>query len=130
MTVQTAAKYRRRPEGPKPRNTRRAAVRRFNDIFLQLKGELRRDLSAVETEMVRQAATLMLHAEQCRSRVVDNKPLNADRMIRSTSEARRIIARLQKRPVAKAISSAPPLRERLAVEATAPVERVEDGVSG
>jgi hypothetical protein len=50
-----------------------------------------RDLLAGEREMVRQAAAIMLRAEQLQAGLVKGEPVNPDELIRLSSEARRAL---------------------------------------
>jgi hypothetical protein len=83
-------KQRKRLLAPKFR-TPLASIRRFNDLVTQFTREVGRDLLAGEREMVRQAAAIMLRAEQLQAGLVKGEPVNPDELIRLSSEARRAL---------------------------------------
>jgi hypothetical protein len=92
---QMTTKPSRRPRQPAPRRrTRLASIRRFNGLVLKFSQELlgaRDALTAAEHEMVRQAAAMMLRAEQLQAAIVSGEPVDPDELIRVTSEMRRAI---------------------------------------
>ncbi len=101
MVLRPPAKGARRRRQPAPRcRTPLGSVRRFNNLARQFARDLGRGdlgrLPVVEREMIRQAATL-LGAEQLQAAVVAGLPVDADELIRLSSEARRILAGLQRR---------------------------------
>jgi hypothetical protein len=92
--VQTPAKGARRPRQPVPKyRTPRAAARRFNAIVLKLLGG-RTEPSVVEREMARQAAAVMLRAEQLQAELVRGEAVDPLALIRTTSELRRALRAL------------------------------------
>jgi hypothetical protein len=106
---QTTAKPSRRPRLTAPHKlSPRASVRRFNGIVHKLTAELLRGrtvLAAGEREMIRQAAALMLRAEQLQADIVAGDSVNDDELIRVTSEMRRAIRALN--PTEEGRASAP-----------------------
>jgi hypothetical protein len=86
------AKRVRRKRLPAPKfRTPLASIRRFNDLVTQFTREVGRELLAGEREMVRQAAAIMLRAEQLQAGLVKGEPVNPDELIRLSSEARRAL---------------------------------------
>ncbi len=122
---QRAAKRARRPRQPAPRRrTPRASIRRFNGLVAKLAADLggREKLGVVELEMVRQAAAMMLRAEQLQAGIVNGEAIDPDELIRLSSEARRALRALGvKAGVAKpAPPPWSPLRARLAAASATP----------
>jgi len=74
------------------RRTPRASVRRFNTLVLKFTHELlgngRTALTTFERELVRQAAAMVLRAEQLQAGLVYGEPVDPDELIRVTSEMR------------------------------------------
>jgi hypothetical protein len=99
---QTVAKPARRPRQPAPKyRTPLAAVRRFNGLVLKFTHELlggRTALTALERELVRQAAAMVLRAEQLQAGLVRGEPVDPDELIRVTSEMRRAVKALGLKP--------------------------------
>ena len=54
------------------------------------------NLPEAERALVRQAASLTLRAEQLQAAVVNGESVNADVLIKMSSEARRLLARIRK----------------------------------
>lgn len=96
---------------------RSASARRFRDLVAELKAEYGgdRELTAAELGAIRQAAAMMLHAEQLQAAVVRGESVDSDTLIRLSGEARRLLASLRKRAPEPHV----PLRDRLAAEAAA-----------
>ena len=96
---------------------RSASARRFRDLVADLTTEHAgdRDLSTAETGAIRQAAALLLRAEQLQVAIVKGETVDSDTLIRLSGEARRALDVLKKRG-AKGKPHIP-LRERLAAEA-------------
>jgi hypothetical protein len=79
---------------------RSASARRFRDLIHDLtKEHVGKDapLTTGEHNLVRQAAALVLRAEQLQSRLVRGEPVDEDLLIRLSSEGRRILANLARR---------------------------------
>jgi hypothetical protein len=93
---QMAAKRARRPRQPAPkRRTPRGAIRRFNGLVAKLAAERGAGtLGVVEFEMLRQAAAMMLRAEQLQAGIVNGEEIDPDELIRLSSEARRALRAL------------------------------------
>ncbi len=102
---------------------RSSAARRFRDLTADLAHEFSVDLSTAELGLVRQAAALTLRAELLQAAIVRGEPVNADELIRLSSEARRILASLRKRPKAVQRTS---LAEHITQHYPAPAHEVED----
>ena len=96
---------------------RSALARRFRDLIAELTAEAggREGLSAAECSAIRQAAAMMLRAEQVQAAIVKGEFVDNDELIRLSGEARRVLAALRKRADAKPHI---PLRDRLAAEAS------------
>jgi hypothetical protein len=91
-TILKSAKRVRRKRLAAPKfRTPLASIRRFNDLVTQFTREVGRELLAGEREMVRQAAAIMLRAEQLQAGLVKGEPVNPDELIRLSSEARRAL---------------------------------------
>ncbi len=78
---------------------RSAAARRFRDLVAELTAEAggTEGLSAAERNAIRQAAAVMLRAEQLQADIVRGVATDDDTLIRLSSEARRLLASLRKR---------------------------------
>ncbi|MGO9701242.1 MAG: hypothetical protein ACLPX7_18480 [Xanthobacteraceae bacterium] len=77
---------------------RRSSARRFRDLI----ADLARDefggsegLSIAELGLLRQAAALTLQAEQLQAAVVRGETVNADELVRVSSESRRVLAAMR-----------------------------------
>ena len=100
-------------ELPRDLDGRSSSARRFKRICRSFSEELGSgDLSPVDLELVAQAATMMLRAEQIRSDILTGKATNDDEAIRLASECRRILIRL-KGKTAKNKPTGPNLQEYL-----------------
>ena len=78
-------------------------------------------LSVFEREQIRQAAAIMLRAEQLQAGIVNGEAVDADELIRLASEARRIVAGLHRR-AAEQPPPQPTLREYLDTLRTEPAD--------
>ena len=77
---------------------RSATARRFRDLIAELTpGGGGEGLAAAERSAIRQAAAMMLRAEQLQAEIVRGEAVDADTLIRLSSEARRILATVRKR---------------------------------
>ncbi len=105
------------------RRTPRAAIRRFNDLVVQFTAELggRERLNIAEHEMVRQAAAIMLRAEQLQAAIVRGERIDPDELIRLSSEGRRVLRSLGIKNGGAKPQPPPwsPLRARLAAASAA-----------
>jgi hypothetical protein len=93
-TGQSATKRRQRKRLPAPKcRTPRAAIRRFNTLVTKFTREVSggRELLTAESEMVRQAAAIMLRAEQLQAGIVRGEAIDPDELIRLSSEGRRVL---------------------------------------
>jgi hypothetical protein len=92
---------------------RSATARRFRDLIADCVRECGNvALSAAEMGLIRQAAAIMLRAEQLQAAVVLDQPVLTDELVRLSSEARRILSSLRRRHPQKAPTLS--LREHLA----------------
>jgi hypothetical protein len=111
-TGQSATKRRQRKRLPPPPKCRtpRAAIRRFNTLVTKFTHEATggrdRVLLTAECEMVRQAAAIMLRAEQLQAGIVRGEAIDPDELIRLSSEGRRVLRSI--RAGSKLEASAPP----------------------
>lgn len=93
-TGQSVTKRRQRKRLPAPKcRTPRAAIRQFNTLIIKITQDLQggRELLMVERELVRQAAAIMLRAEQLQAGIVRGEPIDPDELIRLSSEGRRVL---------------------------------------
>jgi hypothetical protein len=93
-TGQSTTKRRQRKRLPAPKcRTPRAAIRRFNFLVTKFTREVSdgRELLTAECEMVRQAAAIMLRAEQLQAGIVAGAEIDPDELIRLSSEGRRVL---------------------------------------
>jgi hypothetical protein len=132
---QGSAKRARRPRQPAPkRRTPRGAIRRFNGLVAKLAAERGAGaLGVVEFEMVRQAAAMMLRAEQLQAGIVNGEEIDPNELIRLSSEGRRILRsiRIGAKPGASPPPPWSPLRAKLnaAAGASAPALELEEATS-
>jgi hypothetical protein len=89
----------------------------------ELSAEVGGQLSAIDREMVAQAAGLALRAEQIRESIVAGVSIDADEAIRLTSEYRRILFQLKSKA-----SSSKPTQDALAAHIAAKYSKVADRV--
>lgn len=78
---------------------RRASARRFRDLIADLTREEFGDsenLSIAELGLLRQAAALTLQAERLQAAVVRGETVNADELVRLSSENRRVLAAMRR----------------------------------
>ena len=78
--------------------------RRFRDLVKGYQAEIGVELTSVEHDLIRQAATLVLRAEGMAADVINGKPVDTDQLIRLTSTAKRILTAI----AAKAAKRKPP----------------------
>jgi hypothetical protein len=103
MLNATAAK--RRPRHTRtgislPRSDGRTiAARRFRELVESFEKELGGKLSEVDQSLVRQAANLVQVSERLQADVIAGAQVDADAMVRISSEARRILGMLAPRPL-------------------------------
>jgi hypothetical protein len=129
--VPTAA-YKRRPRHTPsglelPRTDGRTlAARRFRGLCEAFETELGGgQLSETERGMVRQAAGLQLRLEQLQGEIVEGRDVNADEIIRLSSEHRRVLSALRLKG-AKNKPAGPTLQDYLAARyGSAPAEATE-----
>jgi hypothetical protein len=76
-------------------DARARSSRRYRRLVEELAAEVGGQLSAIDRELVAQAASLALRAEQIRETIVAGGAVDADEAIRLTSEYRRILASIQ-----------------------------------
>jgi hypothetical protein len=93
-------------------------------LLEELAAEVGGPLSAIDKELVAQAAALALRSEQIREAIVAGGPVDADEAIRLTSESRRILLRL-KAKATKNKPAVPSITEWLASQAPRPPEAAE-----
>lgn len=80
---------------PRGVDMRTVAGRRFRHLVQQYSAELGQDLGEVDQGMVRQAAAISVHAERLQAAIVAGQDVDADQVIRLSSECRRILASLR-----------------------------------
>jgi hypothetical protein len=83
----------------------------------ELSAEVGGQLSAIDREMVAQAAGLALRAEQIRESIVAGVSIDADEAIRLTSEYRRILFQLKSKASRSKPTGATALQDYLARKA-------------
>jgi|SRR5579883_1745749 len=76
---------------------RSSSARRFRDLVRSYEAELGGNLTELERGLIKQAAALSLRTEQMQEAIVRGDAVDADALIRLSSEARRILTSLQKR---------------------------------
>jgi hypothetical protein len=95
---------------------RTATARRFRDLITNLISEHGGEaaLSTVQLGAIRQAAAINLHLERLQAAIVRGEVVDADALIRLSSESRRILGSLRKHA---SPTAAPSLAEHLASRA-------------
>jgi hypothetical protein len=76
---------------------RSASARRFRDIVAAYEAEAGSHVSAVERDLIRQAAGLTLRAEQMQAVIVRGEPVNNDELVRISSTAKRLLETIRTR---------------------------------
>jgi hypothetical protein len=101
-----------------PRHTdgRTLSARRFKKLVDDFTAELGGSLSAADQALVRQGATLTLRAEQVQRYVVNGIAVDADDLVRISSEARRILGLLRSKAAKSKPPAGPTLDELFAAE--------------
>ncbi len=88
---------------------RRASARRFRDLVSDLGAELGglASLSTADVGLLRQAAAMTMSAESLQAAIVRGETVDADALVRLSSEARRVIMTLRRhaRPAKQPISA-------------------------
>lgn len=79
-----------------------AQARRYRDLVEDLSAEFGPDLSAAELLLVRNAASLQLHAEELTARLVRGETVDPEAITRATNGASRALASLRRRPAKRA----------------------------
>ena len=87
---------RSRPRLPFSVDGRCQAARRLNALIAAIERDFE-VMSDVERQIARQAASLMLHAEQLNVSAVRGEAINGDEMVKASGEARRLLSSLHKR---------------------------------
>jgi hypothetical protein len=81
---------------------RSAAGRRFRDLVVDLRTEYGGDLSIADEGLVRSIAALLVQAEQLQAGIVRGDKVEVDELVRTASEARRLLQSLSNRKRAQA----------------------------
>jgi hypothetical protein len=92
---------------------RSASARRFRDLVRDITLEQNRELTVSEIGLVRSVAALLVRGEDLQGRAVRGEPIDADQLVRTASEARRLLAILGKR-AARREPELPSLAQHLA----------------
>ena len=98
-------------------DARTRSSRRYRVLLDELAAEVGGQLSAIDRELVAQAAGLALRAEQIRESIVAGVSVDADEAIRLTSECRRILLRLKSKAAKNKPTGATALQDYLARKA-------------
>jgi hypothetical protein len=83
---------------------RTASARRYRDLCRAFEEELGGPLNEVDLGLIKQAATLIIRAEQMQGAVVRGEMVDSDQLIRLSSTAKRILSAIS----AKAVKRKPP----------------------
>jgi len=104
------------------------AARRFRTLVETFESELGGGpLSAVDREMVRQAAAVALRAEELQTAIVAGRNVDTDAVIRLSSECRRIMAGLKEKSAKHKPDGAQKLQQYLAQRTAEAADASEDG---
>jgi hypothetical protein len=76
-------------------DARNRVSRRYRSLLEEFAAEVGVPLSAIDRELISQAASLTLRAEQIRESIVAGVAIDTDEAIRLTSECRRILGSLK-----------------------------------
>jgi hypothetical protein len=105
---------------------RRSSARRFRDLIADYAREVfgrENNLTIAEVGLLRQAAALTIQAELLQAAVVRGQAVNADELIRTSSEVRRVLAALRRQHSHKSAPAGPSLSQYLAsLDSAPPVE--------
>ena len=104
---------------------RTAAGRRYRYLIESYSDELGAALTEPEKALVRQIASLQVHIEQLQGAIVGGRDVDADQVIRLSSEHRRLLSQLRAR-AAKAKPSGPTLSQYLRDNYGAPEVEASD----
>lgn len=88
--------------------------RRFRDLCEAFERELGGNLNAVDQNLVRQAANMVLASENFQLDVINGADVNPDALVRVSSEARRILGMLRAKATKAKPSGDAALKEYLA----------------
>jgi hypothetical protein len=131
------AATKRRRQGRRPRHTRTGitlpradgrtiAARRFRELVESFEQELGGNLSEVEQSLVRQAANLTQVNERLQADVVAGVQIDADAMVRISSEARRVLGMLRSKAAKNKLQAVPNLQNYLAARYGKPESEATD----
>jgi hypothetical protein len=120
----------RRTDGgiPLPRGAdgRTVSARRYRQLVESIQADLGGNLSTVDIALVRQGACLTLAAEQIQADVAAGRPIDADALVRVSSEARRILETLRSKATANK-PTGPTLADYLAQKQAEKAAEASDG---
>lgn len=109
------------PSPSRRRNTALALRRRHNRLMREFAGDLGNvKLTRAECELLKQAATLVLAAEQRQGALVRGEAVDSGELVKLSSEARRVLSTLHKH-------AAPVRRDQLAEIAAESAADVPEG---
>jgi hypothetical protein len=92
------------------------SARRYRKLIDDFSDELGGQLSAADAALIRQAAALTLRAEQTQADILNGVPVDADDLVRISSEARRILGLLRSKAAKSKPPAGPTLDELFAAE--------------
>lgn len=91
MLLETKRRSRRACPGMPRVDRRTVAARRFRDICRSYELEAGGDVTAVERDLIAQAAGLVMRAEQMQAALIKGEPVNNDELVRISSTAKRLL---------------------------------------
>ncbi|MGB3864519.1 MAG: hypothetical protein WBA29_02680 [Xanthobacteraceae bacterium] len=99
---------------------RSAQARRFRDLCRSYEAEIGGAVSAVERDMIRQAAALTLRSEQMQAAIVNGEAIDSDQIVRISGAAKRALDSIRaKATKRKAVEPVTDLQAYLASKAEA-----------
>jgi hypothetical protein len=104
---------------------RTVAARRLRGLIAAYESELGDNLGEAEKAMIRQVCSLQLRIEQLETAIVEGRDVNADEIIRLSSERRRLLTGLRGRAV-KAKPAGPLLQDYIREHYGEPAETSEN----
>lgn len=98
-------------------DARNRVSRRYRSLLEEFAAEVGGPLSAIDRELIAQAASLALRAEQIRESIVAGVAIDSDETIRLASECRRILFQLKSKAPTNKPTGGTALQEHLARKA-------------
>jgi hypothetical protein len=109
---------------------RTVAARRFRDLVCAYEQEVGGEVSAVESDLIRQAAVATLRCEQLQAAVIRGEPIDDGELTRLLGAARRLLAILYSKADRKKSAGPTPLQAYIARREAAQPDDIHGAAEG